>query len=59
MKVQVLAMEVVEDHLLEGEGEGKEKGEGKGEGVVEEGGQVPEGDLVQGLGFECDVMFHL
>jgi hypothetical protein len=53
MKVQVLAMEVVEDHLLEGEGEGK------GEGVVEEGGQVPEGDLVHGSGFECDVMFHL
>jgi hypothetical protein len=57
MKVQVLAMEVVKDHLLEGKGEGKEKGEG--EGVVEEGGQVPEGDLVQSLGFECDVMFHL
>jgi hypothetical protein len=51
MKVQVLAMEVVEDHLLEGEG--------KGEGVVEEGGQVPEGDLVHGSGFACDVMFHL
>jgi hypothetical protein len=47
MKVQVLAMEVVEDYLLEGEG------------VVEEGGQVPEGDLVHGSGFECDVMFHL
>lgn len=47
MKVQVLAMEVVEDHLL------------KGEGVVEEGGQVSEGDLVHGSGFECDVMFHL
>jgi hypothetical protein len=49
MKVQVLVMEVVEDHLLKGEGEG----------VVEEGGQVSEGDLVHGSGFECDVMFHL
>jgi hypothetical protein len=39
MKVQVLAMEVVKDHLLEGEGEGKGEG-GSGRGRASAGGRL-------------------